>query len=530
MLTRRQFNKLLLSSVLLSSFGCSNLSLKKRKYIPGTLRLNLGFEPDTLDWAKATDSYSFDVITNIMTGLTKYNNKLQSVPSLAKSWHISNDQKTYTFFINENARWSDGKPVLAGDFVYGWQRLLEPATAAPYAYLMYPVKNAHLINTGKLHDSNKLGIRALNDKTLQVELESPLAFFLNLTSWAVFFPQRKGIIEKYQDDWTEPKNIVSCGPFNLESWQHEYKLTLLKNQYYKNPEPGLEKIKYYVVPEQSSAFSLYLNDELDYIDNRSIPISEIKNLRSKNEANFVPLLRGSYIGFTVHKPPFDNKLVRAAFSYAMDRNVFPKVLNRGEIPSSTWIPPGLTDFYSPGIGCGYNPELARELLTKAGFPNGVNFPKVTMLFPTRQDTKLIAEAAQATWKKVLNVKIDLVNQEWKVFLTTLQRDPPHLFRLSWGADFPDPDTFMTLFTSTSGNNHGRWKNSVYDGLVSTAARTLDLQIRKSLYKKAQRILLEEDVAIAPLFFDSQVLLNKPWVHNVEFNSMDLLFCEKIVVG
>ncbi|MBI3591069.1 MAG: peptide ABC transporter substrate-binding protein [Candidatus Melainabacteria bacterium] len=528
MLTRRQFNKLLLGSLLLPSLSCSNL--KKKKFIPGTLRLNLGFEPDTLDWAKATDSYSFDVITNIMAGLTKYNNKLQSIPSLAKNWTVSNGGKTYIFYLNKDAKWSDGRPLTSTDFVYGWQRILNPHTAAPYAYLLYPIKNAFLFNSGKLEDPNKLGVKAVNDNILQVELESPLAFFLNLTSWAVYFPQRKDIIEKYRDDWTEPKNIISCGPFNLEKWQHEYKLSLIKNKYYRNPEPQLEKIKYYIVPEQSSAFSLYLNDELDCIDSRSIPISEIETVKKMKETETYPLLRGTYVGFNVNKAPFDNKLVRAAFSYALDRKIFPKVLNRNEIPASTWIPPGLEKFYSPDIGCNYNPVLAKELLAEAGYPNGTNFPRVTMLFPTREDAKLIAEAAQASWQKVLNVKIEIANQEWKVYLATLQQNPPHLFRMSWGADYPDPDTFMTLFTSTSGNNHGRWKSETYDQIVDKAAATLDLGERQSLYRHAQKILLEEEIAIAPLFFNTQILLNKPWVKNFEFNSMDLVFCEKISVA
>ena len=527
MLTRRQFNKLLLSSILLPSFGCSNL--KKKKFIPGTLRLNLGFEPDTLDWAKATDSYSFDVITNIMVGLTKYNNDLQSVPSLAKGWKISNDNKTYTFLLDKNAKWSDARPIVASDFVYGWQRILNPNTAGPYAYLLYPIKNGYLYNTGKISDPNQLGIKALSDEILQVELESPLAFFLNLTSWAVYFPQRKDIIEKYKDDWTEPKNIVSCGPFNLEKWQHEYKLSLLKNPLYKSPEPKLTQIKYYIVPEQSSAFSLYLNDELDCIDSRSIPVSEIETVRKMSETIIHPLLRATYVGFNVNKFPFNNDLVRAAFSYALDRNVFPKVLRRGEIPTCTWIPPALKDFFSPDIGCSYNPKLAKELLAKAGHPNGANFPKVTMLFPTREDAKLIAESCQSLWQKILNVKIEIVNQEWKVYLNTLQQDPPHLFRMSWGADYPDPDTFMTLFTGTSGNNHGRWKNETYDKLILKAATTLKLEKRRFLYKKAQKILLEDDVAIAPLFFNTQILLNKPWVKNFEFNSLDLVLCEKIAV-
>lgn len=527
MLTRREFNKLLLSSILLPSFGCTNF--KKKKYIPGTLRLNLGFEPDTLDWAKATDSYSFDVITNIMVGLTKYNNYLESVPSLGKGWKISSNGKIYTFLLNKNIKWSDGKPVTAGDFVYGWQRILNPKTAAPYAYLMYPIKNAYLYNTGKIEDPNKIGVKALGDDILEVELESSLAFFLSLTSWAVYFPQRKDIIEKYKDDWTEPKNLVSCGPFKLKDWQHEYKLSLVRNHYYKNPEPRLEKINYHIVPEQASGFSLYLNDELDCIDNRSIPVSEIETVKKMKEARVYPLLRVTYIGFNVNKPPFDNKLVRAAFSYAIDRNIFPKVLRRGESPTSTWIPPGLKDFYSPEIGYKYNEKVARELLRKAGYPNGKNFPAVTLLFPTREDAKLISEAVQSMWQRVLNVKIEIVNKEWKVYLSNLQQDPPHLFRMSWGADYPDPDTFMALFTSNSGNNHGRWKNKTYDNLVSKAAVMLDLNKRQKLYKEAQKILLEDEIAIAPLFFNTQIILNKPWVKNFEFNPMDLVFCEEISV-
>jgi oligopeptide transport system substrate-binding protein len=528
MLTRREFNKLLLASILLPSYGCN--FHKKIKYVPNTLRLNLGYEPDSLDWARATDSYSFDIIANIMTGLTKYNNDLRSVPSLAQNWNISPDGKTYTFYLDKNAKWSDGVPVLARDFEYGWKRILDPLTAGPYAYLLYPIKNAQKYNSGLITNPNQLGIRALNDYLLQVELAKPLSFFLNLTSWCVFFPQRKDIIQKYGDDWTEPGKLISCGPFKLDKWQHEYKITLIKNDYYKNPEPLLEKIKYYIVSEQSSAFSLYLNDELDCIDSRSIPVSEIETVKGKKETSIHPLLRGTYIGFNVEKPPFDNKLVRAAFSASIDRNIFPKILRRSEIPSCTWIPPGLAGFYSPDIGMSYNIEHARKLLTLAGYPDGKNFPKVSLYFPTREDAKLISEAVQSCWKKVLNIEVELVNLEWKVFLDTLHKDPPHLFRLSWGADYPDPDTFMTLFTSDSGNNHGRWKNKSYDEIVNIAASEMNITKRKSLYRNAQKILLEEEVGIAPLFFNTQIILNKPWIKNFEFNSMDLVFCEKISVG
>ncbi len=527
MLNRRQFNKLLLSSVFLPYYGCS--SLKKRDFENGVLRLNLGFEPDTLDWAKATDSYSFDIIANIMVGLTKYNNELKSTPSIANSWDISKDGKSYIFYLNKNFKWTDEKPVTAHDFEYAWKRLLNPKTAGPYAYLMYPIKNAKDFNSGIIKNENEIGVKSLDDYTLKVELEAPLAFFINLTSWAVYFPQRKDIIEKYGDDWTEPKNIVSCGPFALENWKHEYKITLKKNPLYKNPEPGIDGIKYFIVPEQSSGFSLFMNNELDSVDSRSIPVSEIETIKKMQEAKFYPLLRGTYVGFNLHKPPFDNKLIRKAFSHAIDRNIFPKILKRGETPTTSWVPPQLIDFYEEDTGCEFNPELARKLLSDVGYPNGAGFPNISMLFPTREEAKLIAEAIQSLWHKVLNVNVGLENQEWKVYLNTLQKDPPPIFRMSWGADYPDPDTFMNLFTSFSGNNHGRFKNHLYDKLVLNASRTLDLKKRKSLYKKAQKLLLENEAVIAPLYFNTQTILNKPWVKNFEFNPMDLVFYEKIKI-
>ncbi len=305
---------------------------------------------------------------------------------------------------------------------------------------------------------------------------------------------------------------------------------MTKNPYYKNPSPSLNRIKYFIIPEQSSGFSLFMNNELDSIDSRSIPVSEIETIRKMPGASFHPLLRATYIGFNVHKPPFDNPLVRAAFSHSIDRTIFPKILKRGEVPTTSWIPPGLSDFYSPEIGCVYNPERAKELLEQAGFKNGSGFPEVTMLFPTREDAKLIAEACQELWHKALNVKVTLENQEWKVFLNSLQKSPPHIFRMSWGADYPDPDTFMNLFISSSGNNHGRWINKHYENLINKATKTLNLKERQSLYKEAQKILLEEDVAIAPLIFNTQTIVNKPWVKNFELNPMDLVFYEEVRVG
>ncbi|MBI3812446.1 MAG: peptide ABC transporter substrate-binding protein [Nitrospirae bacterium] len=480
--------------------------------------MTLSNEPPTLDWNLATDSVSFTVLINLMEGLTEYDEQLRPRPAAARSWDVSRDGRVYLFHLREDARWSDGKPVTAGEFEYSWKRLLNPKTAAEYAYFLYDIEGAEDYNTGKVSDPDSVGVRALDDRTLEVRLRKPIVFFPSIATFMVTFPMRRDIVEKFGERWTEPENIVTNGPFMLDEWRHEYKLTLRPNPYYFGPLPALGKVTMFVVNESTTALTLYETGDLEMAN---LPPEAIAAYRGNPDYFTAPLLRGYYYGFNVLKPPFTDPRVRRAFSMAIDRREFPAILKRGEIPSSFWIPPGMP-YHNSAIGLPFDPGAARKLLAEAGYPGGHGFPTVTAVFNTGPENSLIAENLQAQWKRNLGLEVLLDNQEWKVYLNRLLTDPPPLFRLGWGADYPDPDNFMNLFTSTSGNNRGRWKNDRYDRLIRSAAADPDPARRQAGYDEAQRILLETDAAIMPLFVATQNWVVKPYVRGLQINALELL--------
>jgi oligopeptide transport system substrate-binding protein len=491
--------------------------------------MNLGAEPPSLDWVVTTDSTSFDVVSNLMVGLTRYTDKLACRPACASSWEVLEAGKRYVFHLRPDIKWSDGKQLVAADFVYAWRRMLNPATAAQYAYFLYPIENAFEYNTGKLKDPSQVGVRAIDDLTLEVRLKRPAAYFIYLTAFCTSLPQRQDVVERFGDRWTEPGQIVTNGAFVLKEWQHEYKIVLAANPLYFDGEPAVKKIKMFMVAEPATAFALYENDELDYVDNRSFSTSDVERCRNSPQYHNTALLRNNYIGFNVTKAPFTDSRVRRAVSMAVDRNIFAKILRRGERPADCWIPPSLAG-YSASSGAGYDPELARKLLAEAGFPGGKRFPVVGLLYPNREDTRLVVESIQDQLKRNLNVKIDLINQEWKVYLETLHRDPPPLYRSSWGADYPDPETFMNLFTSHNGNNSTRWSNQIYDQLIEQAEAEQNPTVRAKLYEQADTLLCRQEAPIACTYLSTQNLMVKPWVHGMAFNALDMQFFEDIYIG
>lgn len=509
----------------LSLAGCT---LAKPDHEANTLRLNLGSEPPSLDWHVSVDSTSFDVVSNLMVGLTQYREDLSCAPSCAHSWDVTDQGRRYVFHLRKDARWTDGKPVIAPDFEYAWKRLLDPKTGGQYAYFLYDIEGAADFNTGKQKDASAVGVKALDDWTLEVRLKKPAAYFLNLTAICPAFPMRKDVVERFGNRWTEAENMVTNGPFKLDSWQHEYKIELAANESYCQGPPRLKKIKMFMIPEQSTAFSLYENNELDVVDNRSISTPDVYRYRNSPEYKHFPLLRNNYIGFNVTKKPFDDVRVRQAFGMAIDRTVFPQILRRGENPSATWIPPGMAG-YNKESGLPFDPQKAQALLAQAGYPDGKGFPAVFLLYPTREDTRLVVEAVQDQLKRNLNVHVDLVNQEWKVYLRSLHSDPPPLFRSSWGADYPDPETFMNLFTSYSGNNDTGFKSAVYDRLIEDAEGEQDPGKRAALYERADTMLCREQAALVPSYLSTQNLMVKPWVSGVSMNPLDLQFFKDVVV-
>lgn len=505
--------------VLLVLTGCRRTDNESTQ----VLRINLGSEPPTLDWQLCTDSASITVIENIMEGLTRFNDDMEPVPALAESWQVSEDGLTYTFKLKDGVVWSDGVRLKAQHFVDGWKRLLDPATAGEYAYFLYNVENAEKFNNGEIKDFSQVGVKAIDEKTLEIKLNQPVVFFPSLTAFVSTFPVRLDVIEKWGDLWTEPEHIVTLGPFRLNSWQHEYKIELVKNEKYHGEIPKVNKVVMYMVNEQNTALDLYETGVLDFV---SVPAYAIPFFKNRADYHTMPFLSGYYYGFNVTKPPFDKPQVRQAFSMAIDREVLRRILNDSVFPTSSWIPPGLKG-HNPNIGLRYNPEKARQLLSEAGYDSPSSIPPITLAYNTNDTHKLIAENIKEQWKKNLGIDVRLDNMEWKVYLQKLKSDPPQIFRLGWNADYPDADNFMAMFMSMSGNNHTRWTSAEYDNLIKRAVAERDTTLRAHLYEEAQRILVERDCVIMPLFFSTLTRLISPRVRGLKLNVMDILYLEKV---
>jgi oligopeptide transport system substrate-binding protein len=402
--------------------------------------------------------------------------------------------------------------------------LLNPKTASGYAYFLFDVVGAKDYNEGKLKDASKLGFKAVNDSTFVVTLTKPAAYFPTIPAFTVTFPIRKDVIAKYGNHWTDPEHMVVTGPFRLTEWKHDAKLELAPNPNYRGPAPKLQKVTAYIVGEDTTAISMFETGKIDYLGR--LPALEIDRLRHNPGFHSRPYLRGYYYGFNVTKPPFNDVRVRKAFALAINRPEVVALLKGGQTPTSSWIPKGMLG-YNPKIGLKYDPKKAQALLAEAGYPGGKGFPSVTFMFDTRDDNKAIAERLQAQWRKVLGVNLGMQNEDWKVYLARLRTDAPGLFRHGWGADFPDPDNFMNMFTSYSGNNFTRWQNKKYDAMIAQAAGSSSPKKRVAIYDRAQKLLTEEDVAIVPIFIDSINYLLNPTAHGLHIDALGLLKINRV---
>lgn len=491
-----------------------------------TLNINIGTEPPSLDWSLATDSTSYLILNNIMEGLTKFSDDYKAEPALAVSWDLSEDGKTYTFHLRDNVFWSDGKPLKAQDFEYSWKRILNPDTGADYAYFFYDIENAEGYNTGKIDNPDRVGVKATDGKTLVVKLKRPASYFPSLLTFMSAFPMRKDVVESHGLKWTQPENIATLGAFRLTKWLHHDKILLSRNPHYWGEKPRINHVKMIMNENPTSVLALYESGELDYVDGRGIPLLEVPRLRDMPDYKTQLAFRGNYVAFNVREAPFDNPLVRRAFSAAIERKSIADLTQGAGIPSSSWIPKGMLA-YNPDIGVKSNPEQARTWLTEAGYPEGKGFPEVSFLYPDVSNNRIIAEALQSMWKKHLGIETKLNNQEWKVYLNTLDIDRPPFFRAGWGADYPDPHNFMNLFTCNSGNNETGWCNTTYDQLIEKAAEITDPQNRIKLYNEAQKLLTEVDAPIAPFINSIQQSMIKPYVRGLEPNPLSIVLFNKV---
>lgn len=484
-----------------------------------TLRININSEPPSLDWNKSTDTTSALIQDNIMVGLVEYDfsdPKLGLEPALATEWSSGDKARVWTFTLRDDVVWNDGQKFTPQHVLDGWERLLNPKTASEYAYFLYNIKNARAYNEGKIDDFSKVGASLNEEGQLVVELEQGASYFPYLLTHHSTYPIRKDVIAKHGDQWTEPGHIVTLGAYNLKVWDHDKAIVMERNDQYYGEKAKTKNILAYMINEQSTALSLFDSGKLDALN--SLPSRELVHLRQRDEYKTGPILVIYYYGFNTEKAPFDNVKVRQAIGHAVDRSELVKLLGGGETPLTGWVPPGMFG-YEKDVGRSFDIKKAKKLLEEAGFKDPTKVPTITIGFNTNEDHQRIAENIQAQLKRNLGLNVELRNEEWKVYLDTLKTDTPHIFRLGWLADFPDPDNFMSLMASYSDNNHTKWKSQRYDELIKEAVSLTDRDERAKLYKEAQELLAEKDMPVIPLYAGVSHLLVSDRVQNYPINSM-----------
>ena len=479
------------------------------------ININWGAEPPSLDPGLATDTTSGDVITNIMDPLVKLDKDLQPVPSLAKSWTVSDDGKTVTFNMRDDGQWTNGDPVTAQDFEYSWKRTISPDLAADYAYQFFGIVGAAEYNACKdncdaLRD--KVGVKALDDHTLQVKLTSQQPWFVQQVAHHSFLAVHRATVEKYGRKWTDPKNIVTDGPFKLARWDHDSRLDLVKWDGWRNADQvKLKRINGSMITEGTTALRAFEAGELD-TSGQGLPPVDLPRLKGTPEYAQYPGLGTYYYGFNVKTVPDVNQ--RRAMALAIDRQtIIDNIAQGDQAPATGFTPKGMPGFdtitaNSPWLAPNGDIDKAKQLMSQVKNPQ----KDVTLLINNAPGHKEIAVAVQSMWKK-LGLNVTISQQDWAQYLQFLGPPPdPSMdaFRLGWIADYVDAMNFLELWKCGSGNNNTNFCDPGYDKLVEQARKTPDNQERYGLYKQLEDKLVGKDGAmpIVPIYWYTFVQLER----------------------
>jgi oligopeptide transport system substrate-binding protein len=491
--------------------------------VPQVIRIGNGAEPKDLDPHIVTGVPEFNLIQNLFESLVSKDPKtLKPSPGVAESWKVSKDGKSYTFYLRKNAKWSNGDPVTAKDFVYSWTRLLTPATASEYAYQGYYFKNGKAFAEGKLKDPTQLGFKAVDDHTLQVELEGPTPFFLSLLYHHSLYPVNQKVVEKFGQRWTRPENMVTNGAFVLADWQMNKVIKLKKSPtYWDKDTVKLAEANYYPTENLDTEEKMFRTKELDVTN--EVPLEKLPFWQKDKSGVFqsYPYLGTYFYRINVTKAPLNNKLVRRALALSINRNELIKYVTKGNQEAAlAFTPPG-TAGYQP------TPRLpadlsriaeAKKLLAEAGYPDGKGLPSIEILYNTHEGHKKIAEAVQQMVKKNLGINMTIVNQEWKVYLDSQRTLNYQVSRAAWIGDYNDPNTFLDMFVTNGGNNETGWSNKTYDDLIAQAGKELNPKKRLAIFSKAEDLLMEEMPILPVYIYKRNFLKSKAvagWYPNIE---------------
>lgn len=531
----RRLPILALAALLVLASGCAKRETPAAASARSSILLvgNLA-EPQELDPQLISAYTDQNIAVALFEGLCALDERSsQPVPAAAESWESSADGLTWTFHLRAAAKWSNGEPLTAADFVASWRRALQPALAAEYAYLLYPLKHAEALNTGKLTDFTALGAEALDDRTLRITLERPTPYLPSLTAQPTWFPVNPRVLAKFGDAnqrlpaWTRTGNLVGNGPFILAEWTPNARLVVAKNPAYWDAA-GVRLGQIVFFPTESPEV-----EERNFRANQvhvtyGLPTSKLATYQQENPAalRLDPFLQAIFLRFNTTKPPFTDARVRRALSLAVDRTAIATSVLRGAgTPARSFTPPDCAG-YTARATVPTDFETARRLLAEAGFPGGKGLPTLDLQVRNDEHQPRVAEVLQAQWAKELGVKLTITPLEQKTWVQNQQTLNYTLSGAGWIGDFVDPVTFLDLFVSGGGNNWTGWANPDYDRLIAQAAATPDPAARREVFQQAEALLLEQ-APIAPVFFGTRAYLTHPAVKGWEPSLLGLHQYKKV---
>jgi oligopeptide transport system substrate-binding protein len=458
-----------------------------------TLRVQLSAMPISLDPATAEDGLSLRILANVMEGLEGYDGSGRLKPFLAQQVAISADQKRYEFTLRPEAKWSDGRKVAPGDFVLGIQRSISPATASRLAEPLMVIRGARDFRLGKTKTLS--GVYEKNGKLI-FELERPISYFLQLLTLNTAMPARQDVLDAHGGRWPAGEKLSQVpvtGPYRFTHYVHEQKIGMEKNpQYWGARSGGVRTVEWVVVGDEATGMNLFERGMLDILTR--IPIVDFQRLSREGKVRTEPFLATYYLGFNLKKPPFDQAQVRRAFSAAIRRKEIVDALITGEVPAGAWIPPGLE-----GHVPFENSKIEKSVLK----PAVIRQSAVTLQFDSGEKNRIVVEKIQQDIQRELGreqgIKLSLVNLDWKSHVKAIQQDPPPVFRFAWQTPFADPAFLLGLFTSPNPNNYSKWSNERYDRLVDRIEKEKPGPVREELIRSAQKILVDDEAVIAPLY-------------------------------
>ena len=483
-------------------------------------------DPESLDPHKTSTVTEANILRDLFNGLVAQDAKAELVPGAAESWTVSEDGLTYTFKLREGAVWSDGSPVTADDFVFAWQRVVSPDTAAEYAYMLTPIVNAEAITAGT-KKPEELGVKAIDASTFEVKLNATTPYFLEMLTHQATYPVSRANVEKFGADFTKPGNMVSNGPYTLTAFTPNDHITLTKSAtFYDAANVKIDTVNFYPTEDRSAAIKRFEAGELDMNDD--FPTEQLADMKVKfgDQVKIGPYLGTYYYAFKTDKAPWDNPVLRQAISMAIDRDYLAEeVWQNTMIPAYSFVPPGITNFTASPTDYADMSQLDREDKAR-GILEGLGYTvdkplKMEIRFNTSENHTNTAVAIQEQLKP-LGIEVSMINTDGAPHYGYLEsKGDFDIARAAWIADYKDPENFLALCKTGAGNNYGQYSNAEYDGLLAEAAATADPATRMGILQKAEQKGVAEDLCVVPLLFYSYHSVVSDSVKGWEPNVMDI---------